>query len=123
MNNTQVIGRITRDIDLSHTQSGHPVVNFTLAVNRIKKEDGIDFFNCVAWGITAENMCKYLHQGDEIGISGHLASSTYEKDGHKVYSTQIVADRVEFLRKKAGEKADAPRDNFAPVSDDDELPF
>lgn len=118
MNNAQLIGRITKDIDLRYTQSGKAVVGFTLAVDRRKRDNGADFIQCVAWGKTAELMAQYTHKGSKIGVSGHIQTRNYEKNGQKVFVTEIVADEVNFLERKREESDPAMEE-----TDEDDLPF
>ena len=104
-NYAQFIGRLTRDIEIRTTQSGKPVANFTVAVNRQynKGHDHpeSDFFPCVAWSSTAEFVSKYFHKGDWIGVSGRLQNRDWEKDGVKMRSTELIVDEVEFIGNKA----------------------
>lgn len=105
MNKWHGIGRTTKDIELRYTTgaSQMAVARFTLAVNRRKRQDGTqeaDFISCIAWGKTAEIMEKYVHKGDQIGIVGRIQTGSYDKDGHKVYTTDVVVEELEFLEKK-----------------------
>lgn len=108
MNIVNEIGRLTKEVEVRATTSGKSVTNFTIAVPRFRRDDGADFLNCEAWGKTAENMGRYVKKGDRIGITGHLRSDSYEKDGHKVYVTKIVCDEVEFLEYKRSEDQSVP---------------
>lgn len=103
MNKVLLIGRLTRDADLS--QSGSTYAKFTLAVNRqFKDKDGskkADFINCVAFGKTAEVLAQYTQKGSQIGVEGSLQVSNYkDKDGAIKYSTQVVVESIEFLGSK-----------------------
>lgn len=97
MNVVHLIGRTTADIDLRYTQTGKSVGTFTLAVNRLKKEDGADFIRCQVGGKTADNMAKYVHKGNKVAVLGRLRTGSYEKNGVKHYTTDVVAEQVEFL--------------------------
>ena len=110
MNNVQLIGRTTAEIALSYTQSGKAVANFTLAVNRAKKDDGADFIRCQVWGVTAENMSKYVHKGNKVGITGRIRTGSYEKNGVTYYTTDVIASEVEFLEPKQQSK---PREDYS----------
>ncbi|MFT9496761.1 single-stranded DNA-binding protein [Anaerosolibacter sp.] len=129
MNNVVMIGRLTRDPELRFTQgTGKAVCSFNLAVNRpfAKESDEVkaDFFRVVVWGKIGENCAKYLAKGRLVGIEGRIQNNIYEKDGEKKYSTDIIAERVEFL--EWGEKKNQSEggvDGFVPVEDDDEIPF
>lgn len=131
MNKVHLIGRTTKDIELRYTTQGTAVARFTLAVNRRKKEDGTqeaDFISCIAWSKTAEIMDKYVHKGDQVGVVGRIQTGSYEKDGHKVYTTDVVVEELEFLTKKQSgettqEAAEAPiPEGFAQLTDED-IPF
>ena len=105
MNSTNIIGTITKDIELKETQSGVKYVRFSIAVNRnYKNEDGeydTDFFNIVAWRKTAEFISEYFGKGKRIGISGRLQQSKFtDKDGNERTSVEIVANEVQLIEKK-----------------------
>ena len=125
MNRLVLIGRSTRDMELRTTNSGTSMVRFSLAVDRKNREQGADFINCVAFGKCAELVAQYVKKGHKIAVSGHLQTGSYEKDGKKNYTMDVVADSVEFLEKK--EQRDTRREEeeeFVPVVDaDEELPF
>lgn len=110
MNKFIGIGRITKDIELRMTQTGKPVTSFTLAINRLGKQEGqpeADFINCVAWNQTAELMSKYTGKGSLIGVEGRVQTRNYEvTTGRKVYVTEIVVDRVEFLESRKNNEDD-----------------
>lgn len=126
MNKTVLIGRTTKDIECKYTpKTQKAVARFTLAVNRMRKEDGADFISCVAWGKTAELLEKYVKKGHMVGISGRIQTGSYEKDGHKFYTTDVVVEEMEFLEKKQ-DKPQTPQDEEVPEGFaylDDELPF
>lgn len=98
------VGRLTKDPELKYTQGGIAVCRFTLACNRpFKGQDGnneADFINCVAWRKQAENVANYLHKGSLAGVEGRIQTGSYEKDGQRVFTTEIVADSVQFLEPK-----------------------
>lgn len=100
MNQVCLIGRITKDVQERRTQSGTPVVSFTLAVDRRKKEDGADFINCIAWNKSAETIAKYVHKGDLFGVTGYIQTRSYEKDGRTNYATEVVTTGFQFLEHK-----------------------
>ena len=108
MNNVSLIGRLTKDVEERRTQSGTPVVSFTLAVNRRKKEDGADFINCIAWDKAAETIAKYVHKGDLFGVTGYIQTRNYEKDGRMVYVTEVVTTSFQFLERKREMSSDSP---------------
>ena len=101
MNKAILVGRLARDPELKTTGSGTSVASFTLAVNRrFKNAEGgydADFISCVAWRSNAENLVKYCEKGSMIGVVGSIQTRNYEKDGNKVYITEVVADEVNFI--------------------------
>lgn len=104
MNQVVLTGRLTKDVELKHTQSDKAVASFTLAVD--KYGEGADFINCIVWGKQAENLCKYQEKGSQIGLSGRISTRSYEDDkGNKRNITEVVADTIEYLGTK---KKDAP---------------
>lgn len=135
MNLAILCGRLTKDIDLRYSQGNSPVaiVNFSLAVDRRYKREGdpdCDFFNCTAFGKTAEFMEKYLMKGSRILVSGRLQNDSYtNKEGQKVTATKVLAESVEFADGAKAQKAPAPvkkEDDFMAIPDnvsDEELPF
>jgi len=104
MNKVQMVGRLTRDPE-SHVSGETAIAKFSIAVNRKFKRDGdtdADFFNCVAFGKTGEFVNKYFTKGMAIGISGRLTTGSYvNKEGQKVYTTDIVVEEAEFVEKKS----------------------
>ena len=123
-------GRLTADVELSKTKSDIPVCNFTIAVQRpgANKEDKPDYFDCVAWRGTAENICKYFHKGDGIGLIGSLQTDSYQdKEGNNRKKVQIQVDSFEFLPGKkqvnqVEQAQDEPIPEPTPVNTSD-LPF
>lgn len=134
INRTVLTGRLTRDPELKSTSSGISVTQFTLAVNRqYTNQDGnrsADFISCVAWRKTAENINKFFKKGSLIGIDGRLQSRSYDdKNGYKVYVTEVVVDNFSFLTSKNDKRqgSQAAQDPFAAgdevtISEDD-IPF
>ena len=139
MNQVILSGRLTRDPDIKYANNT-TVARYTLAVERRFKKDGeqsADFISCVAFGKNAEFSEKYLKQGTKIIVSGHIQTGSYtNKDGHKVYTTDVVIDSQEFAESKnasASEpKKEEPKQEQASVDDfmkiddgitDDEMPF
>lgn len=137
INNTTLTGRLTKDVELKHTQSGKAVANFTIAVERnFKDAQGnkiTDFINCIAWNKTAETIAQYFHKGNLIGIVGEIQTRNYEnQQGQRVYVTEVNVNNFTFLESKqdniqAQTQAPAPdpfaeNTNNVSVSDSD-LPF
>ena len=120
MNKVFLKGRLARDPELRYTTNNTPVATFTLAIGRKTKdnENKVDFINCVAWGKTGEFVSKYFKKGQEILAVGRIQVRDYEKDGKKVYVTEVIIEEVEFCRSKNGQI----EVNYADSPDDD-LPF
>lgn len=139
MNNVTMIGRLTRDPELRFTAgSGKAVATFTIAVNRGFGKDEADFFRVVVWGKQGENCANYLAKGRKVAIQGRVQNNNYEtSNGEKRYSTEIVAQTVEFLgggNKNEGHDngynntehsnfLDDGSDGFQAIEDDDDIPF
>jgi len=103
INRVVLVGRITRDPMMRKTQTGTSVVSFTLACNRRVPSQGqdADFINCVAWNKTADFMAQYVKKGALLGVEGRIQTRNYDdKDGKRVYVTEVVADSVQFLESK-----------------------
>lgn len=104
MNRVDLIGRLTKDLELRRSANGNSNLRFTLAVDRAFKQSGgpeADFISCVAFGKTAENMARYLHKGSLISVEGRIQTGSYmNQQGQRVYTTDVVADRVQFLEPK-----------------------
>ena len=134
-------GRTTKDPELKYSASGSAYCKFTIAVNRMKKEDGADFIFCTAFGKTAELIGEYVRKGHQIGVQGRLQQETYEKDGASQSKTGVTVDKIEFLEGKdksesTQEKPKSNKVNPKPdldlgevkteevnFEDDDEFPF
>lgn len=102
MNNVTLIGRLTKDPEIRYTRDQTAVATFTVAINRGKDKNGedrgADFPRVVAYGRTAENCERFLAKGRLVGVQGRIQTGSYtNKDGATVYTTDVVADRVEFL--------------------------
>ena len=108
MNRVSLVGRLTQRPELRYTHSNIAYARFTVAVNRMKKEDGTqeaDFINCVAWRTQAENITKYMDKGSRVAVDGRIQTSTYEKqDGTKGYLTEVYAQSIEFLENKKDDR-------------------
>ena len=90
-------GRLTKEPELKYGASGTAYCKFTLAVNRMKKDDPADFIFCSAFGKTAELIAEYVKKGHQLGVQGRLQQDTYEKDGAKISKTGVTVDKIEFL--------------------------
>lgn len=130
MNKAILIGNLTKDPELSTTNSGISVCRFTLAVSRrfigSSGERETDFLNIIAWRSQAENCSKYLRKGSKCAVIGSIQTRSYDaQDGSKRYITEITADEVEFLSSRAGEGMTEKKEDVAELQpiDDDTLPF
>lgn len=129
LNKAILMGRLTADPALRHTQSNRPVTSFALAVDcSYGKEQQADFIDIVAWNKTAEFVCQYFRKGLLVAVEGRLQTRLWEdKQGNKRKSVEVVADRVHFAEPKRAE----PQPEFAPTevevpfegTPDDGLPF
>ena len=136
MNAVNLVGRLTKDPELKYTASGVANARFTIAVNRTFKTEGqpdADFINCVAWRKQAENLANFQKKGNLIGVIGRIQTGSYEKDGQRFYTTDVLAESIQFYDKKQqGEvqkqnsyqeqPAQKQQNNIFEVSDDS-LPF
>ena len=104
LNVVALTGRLTRDVELKYTQGGDAVCRFTLAVNRPFKnangENEADFVNCTAWRKTAETMSNFLSKGSLIGVEGAIRTGSYEKDGQRIFTTEVNVNNFTFLETK-----------------------
>ncbi len=142
MNKAILVGRLTKDPELRTTGSGVSVCSFTIAVNRrFKNAEGgydADFINCVAWRQQAEFVAKYFTKGRMLGLCGSIQTRNYDKDGQRVYVTEVVADEISFVESKGQGDTNAQstqtasnsntasfgaEDGFIPMPADDDLPF
>jgi len=100
MNSVNIIGNLARDVSCKYTTSDDPlaVLNMTVAVNDgYGDRQTTSFISVVVYGKQAENCERYLHKGSKVGITGRIQTGSYEKDGRKVYTTDVIAERVDFL--------------------------
>ena len=129
MNQVILIGRLTKDPEVKATQNGKEVCSFTLAVDRKFKdangERGADFISCVAWEQRAKLLGQYFQKGSRIGIVGNIQTRSYDdKDGKKVYVTEVIVDQIEFVDSKKDDKNSEPKQTYQPIQDDEvALPF
>lgn len=137
MNCVSLIGRLTKDVDLRTTKSGTSVAGFILAVDKglskQKRDEAeqsgsptADFVSCQAWGKTAELLAKYCKKGSRIGLVGRIQTGSYQdkETGKTVYTTDVVADRIEFLESANQAKPeDDWADDFVDETDNGSIPF
>jgi single-strand DNA-binding protein len=136
LNKVFILGNLGKDPEVRYTADGNAIASFSVATSYKPKggNERTDWHRIVAFGATAEVVSEYVRKGDRILVEGHLSYRSYEKDGAKVYVTEIVADQVHLLGQKreavGGEDGPAPRRapqrSSAPpsVADmDDDVPF
>jgi len=141
LNKALIMGRLVKDPELKTTGTGTSVCSFTVAVDRSFVKQGeerqTDFIDCVAWRGTAEFLCKYFTKGRMVNVVGSIQKRTWDdKDGNKRYTTEIIADEVNFCGDKRTEGttseyaqevpvgAEPPQSSgFMPIDADDDLPF
>lgn len=113
MNNVNIIGRMTADPELRHTQSGTACTRFTIAVDRRVKqgeEKQTDFITIVAWQQRAEFICKYFSKGQRIALTGSIRAGSYtDSNGNKRYTFEVWAENVEFCESKAEKQTAQPQ--------------
>lgn len=144
MNKVILMGRLTRDPEISYSQNGNNtcIARYTLAVDRRFKQEGgqeADFISCVAFGKSAEFAEKYLHKGTKIAVTGRIETGSYtNKDGVKIYTTTVMIEEQEFAESKGASQNNGGGSNQQPASNnstsgdgfmnipdgiDEELPF
>lgn len=140
MNVIYLVGRLTKDPEVTYTQGSNAmcIARYTLAVDKRSKgsEKGTDFIRITALGKNGEFAEKWLKKGVKIIVTGHISTGSYEKDGQRIYTTDILADSHEFCESKATAQANATAaaqetttstgsiDDFMKIDDDmEELPF
>ena len=146
MNKVILMGRLTRDPEVRYSQNGEAplaIARFSLAVDRRfqrqnagSDQQTADFINCVAFGKQGEFVEKYIHKGTKVALTGRIQTGSYtNKEGNKVYTTDVVAEEIEFAESKnsssnngdfGGSAPSAPADGFMNIPDnniEDEIPF
>lgn len=134
LNKVILAGRLTAAPEVKQTQNGKAVCNFRIAVSRRFTTQGehpeSDFFPCQAWGNTAEFIGRYFPKGAAICVTGRIQNHTWEKDGQKHATTEVIVEEANFVESKSDAQtaAQAPAPSaaplsFKPVSDDSDLPF
>ena len=143
MNNVSLMGRLTRDAELRYASNTEmAILRFNVAVDRrLSKEKRTeaennnqptaDFINCIAFGKTAEIIGQYFGKGNKIAITGHIQTGSYEKDGQRIYTTDVVVDSFDFVESNSSSNINTNQENTAqdygfnqaiPTSNN-ELPF
>lgn len=127
LNSITLHGRLTKDVELRHTQNQTPVASFTLAVDRSYTQGGerqTDFINCVAWRNTAEFADKWFRKGSQTVVHGSLQMRNYtDRDGNNRTAAEVVVDSMDFCDKREEQSTPAARPVFVEMGDDGDLPF
>ena len=132
INKVILMGRLTRDPEMRHTNSGTPVTTFSIAIdNGYGDNKRTDFVNCLAWNKTAEFVTKYFTKGKMIIVIGRITTRSWEtQDGKRAYATEVVANEVSFGETKSSPQTAAQPpmqdddEDFTPQDEeDDDLPF
>ena len=140
MNSVNLIGRLVRDLELRYTQSGMAVLRFTVAVDRKlskdKKEEAqrnnqptADFISCVAFNKTAELIANYFSKGSQIAVEGRIQTGSYEKDGQRIYTTDVLITEITFVgsngggNNQDGNQNSNSQEDFYPVENNEDIPF
>jgi len=131
MNRVDLVGRLCRDPEVRYSQGQNPtcIARFSVAVDRKFKREGeptADYPNIIAFGKTAEFIEKYFKKGMKIGISGRIQTGSHtNKDGQKVYTTDVVAEEVEFVEKKDADNTENQSGGFENIPEgiESDLPF
>lgn len=112
MNSVILIGRLTKKPELEYTAGNTPVTKFTIAVDRDKKDEDADFIRITVFGRQAENVCRFMDKGRQISVMGRIQTGSYQdkNTGKTVYTTDIIANRIEFLGGKTESKPEPTRE-------------
>ena len=136
MNSVNLVGRLTKDVDLRKTPNGKLVGNFTLAVNRrFKNQQGeyeADFIMCQIWGDSADTLARYVHKGQMVAVAGRINTRNYEnQQGQRVYVTEVIVENFTLISGGGQKQEQTPVQQNSPFNDfgtqvdnsEDDLPF
>ena len=136
INAVTLVGRLVRPAELKYTQSGAPVCNFSLAVNKTRKQgdqyvDEASFFDITLWGRQGEAVVKYLEKGKQVAIQGELTQDRWQQDGQNRSKVKVIARTLQLLGgKTSGEQGGGPSQNGSgqsqgggPEEFEDDIPF
>lgn len=126
MNKVVLMGRLTRDPDVRYTQNNESmcIARYTLAVDRRGKDKGADFIPCVAFGKSGEFIEKYVKKGTKLAVSGRIQTGSYtNKNGQKVYTTEVLIEDQEFAESKSSNVQDKFMDIPEGMDEEFEPPF
>lgn len=128
MNYVSLLGRLTRDPEVSYTSTGKAYTRFSLAVTREINREETDFINCIAWEKRAELIGQYFKKGSRILIQGRIQTGSYEKDGEKRNTFDVVINNIEFVDSKTDSNSSSSyskpveREEIS-IEDEDDFPF
>lgn len=126
MNNVNIIGNLTRDVELRYTTDQKPIARFSIAVNDgYGEQQRTSYIPIVVFGKQAENADRYLSKGSKVAVNGRIQTGSYEKEGRTIYTTDIIASNIEFLSPKQSANSERKPDEpsgFTALSED-EVPF
>ena len=127
INSVLLVGRLTHQPELKFTRNGKTYTQFNVAVQRkFKNENGeyeADFIGCTLWGKPAESFTKFTRKGSLVGVDGRLQTRNYEKDGRKIYITEVIAESFTLLETKATTEARNNQTQETIEFSEDDLPF
>ena len=119
INRVVLVGRLTRDVEVRKTASGLSVATFTVACDRRvacgqdgNNQQSADFISCVAWRQAADFLGSYAHKGALVGVEGRIQTRNYDRDGQKVYITEVVCDTVNLLESKSQSQSRAQNSGY-----------
>lgn len=127
INSVLLVGRLTHQPELKFTRNGKTYTQFNVAVQRkFKNENGeyeADFIGCILWGKPAESFTKFTRKGSLVGVEGRLQTRNYEKDGRKIYITEVITESFTLLETKATTEARNNQTQETIEFSEDDLPF
>ena len=100
INTVNLIGRLAKEPNSRSTSTGKSVCSFTLAVQNDFDREKADFINCTAWGKTAELITQYVKKGHKMGLQGRISVRSWDDNGETKWTTEVVAEKIEFLESK-----------------------
>ena len=122
LNSVNIIGRLTKDVEVRYTTNGKAVCDFTIACNRL--QEGVDFINVQVWGKQAENLEKYTTKGSLISVSGKLRVDNYkDKEGNAKYRNYVLANEIEWITKGKVEEQKNDQQIMMEVINNDDIEF
>ena len=124
MNYVSLLGRLTRDVEVTYTQSGKAYARFSIAVSRgTSNRDEVDFINCIAWEKRAETISQYFKKGSRILVQGRITTGSYEKNGETRYTTDVIETKSSEGNYGNNFSKNEPTVVDEPVDSEDDFPF